>query len=303
MRIPRPGISVVAMTERLARHAALHPKRMLAIWGAIFVLSIAAIAVLLPSALTTDATVTNDPESQQGYDAMFRHLPPSDDFVNEVVLVRAPGKDVTTDRQAQLQIEQLAAALQATGRTAQVRSYFDDEDPGLLSPDKDAVVDHDRDGPGCRGRDQGRDRRRPAGRPGAARGGDHGRVHGRRRLPHALEQGSEGRRALLRASGGADRASARLRRRRRRADPGPARDRRDHLRARARRRRRPGLGGLLLRGQHAHGDGARARRRLRPLHRQPLPRGATGEGHRRSRRSGRPAGPPAAPCSSAGRRS
>jgi len=26
------------MTERLARHAALHPKRMVAIWGAIFVL-------------------------------------------------------------------------------------------------------------------------------------------------------------------------------------------------------------------------------------------------------------------------
>ena len=59
------------MTERLARHAALHPKRMLAIWGAIFVLSIAAIALLLPSAITTDATVTNDPESEQGYEAMF----------------------------------------------------------------------------------------------------------------------------------------------------------------------------------------------------------------------------------------
>ena len=128
------------MTERLARHAALHPKRMLAIWGAIFVLSAAAIAMLLPSAITTDATVTNDPESTQGYAAMFRHLPPSDDSVNEVVLARAPGKDVTTDRDAQLEIERLASALQATGRTAQVRSYFDDEDPSLLSPDRDAVA-------------------------------------------------------------------------------------------------------------------------------------------------------------------
>ena len=81
---------------------------MLAIWGAIFVLSIAAIALLLPSAITTDATVTNDPESEQGYAAIFRHLPPSDDFVNEVVLARAPGKDVTTDRDAQLEIERLA---------------------------------------------------------------------------------------------------------------------------------------------------------------------------------------------------
>ena len=128
------------MTERLARHAALHPKRMLAIWGGIFVLSIAAIALLLPSSITTDATVTNDPESEQGYDAIGRHVPPSNDFVNEVVLARAPGKDVTTDRQARLEIERLAAALQATGRTAQVLSYYDDEDPDLLSPDKDAAA-------------------------------------------------------------------------------------------------------------------------------------------------------------------
>src|ERR687897_1138359 len=128
------------MTERLARHAALHPKRMLAIWGAIFVASVAAIALLLPSAITTDADVTNDPESQQGYAAIARHLPPSDDFVNEVVLARAPGKDVTTDRDAQLEIERLASALVATGRTARVRSYFDDQDPSLLSPDREAAV-------------------------------------------------------------------------------------------------------------------------------------------------------------------
>ena len=128
------------MTERLSRHAALHPKRMLAIWGAIFVLSVAAIALLLPSAITTDATVTNDPESEQGYAALFRHLPPSDDFVNEVVLARAPGKDVTTDRPSRLEIERLAAALQATGRTFRVRSYYDDEDPSLISPDRDAVA-------------------------------------------------------------------------------------------------------------------------------------------------------------------
>ena len=79
------------MTERLARHAALHPRRMLALWGAILALSVAAIALLLPSAITTDATVTNNPESEQGYAAIGRHLPRSDDVVNEVVLARAPG--------------------------------------------------------------------------------------------------------------------------------------------------------------------------------------------------------------------
>ena len=34
------------MTERLSRHAALHPKRMVAIWIGIFVLSIASIATI-----------------------------------------------------------------------------------------------------------------------------------------------------------------------------------------------------------------------------------------------------------------
>jgi uncharacterized membrane protein YdfJ with MMPL/SSD domain len=128
------------MTERLARHAALHPKRMLAIWGAIFAASVAAIALLLPSAITTDATVTNDPESQQGYDAMGRHLPPSNDFVNEVVLVRAAGKDVTTDPEVRGEVEKLAAALQATGRTASVTTYYDSRDEGLVSPDRDSTA-------------------------------------------------------------------------------------------------------------------------------------------------------------------
>ena len=127
------------MTERLARHAALHPKRMLAIWGAILVGSIAAIALLLPSAITTDATVTNDPESQRGYDAMFR-LPPSDDNVNEVVLFHASGKDVTTNAEVRGEVERLAAALEATGRTHKVTTYYGSNDPGLVSPDRDSTA-------------------------------------------------------------------------------------------------------------------------------------------------------------------
>jgi RND superfamily putative drug exporter len=128
------------MTERLARYSALHPARMLAIWGVIFVLSVAAIALLLPSAITTDATVTNDPESEQGYAAMSRHERASDDVVNEVVLFRAPGGDVTADREVRREVEKLAAALEATGRTSSVRTTYDSNDPSLVSPDRDATV-------------------------------------------------------------------------------------------------------------------------------------------------------------------
>jgi putative drug exporter of the RND superfamily len=128
------------VTERLARHAALHPKRMIGIWAAVFALSVAAIALLLPSALTTDAEVTNNPESQQGYHALARHLPPRDDFVHEVVLARAPGKDVTSDEEAQRQIRELREAILATGRVRNVEGPLDGGDASLVSPDRDAAV-------------------------------------------------------------------------------------------------------------------------------------------------------------------
>ena len=128
------------MTERLARHAALHPKRVLAIWGGVVVLSIAAIALLLPSALTTDATVTNNPESEQGYDAIGRLLPPTGDSINEVVLFKAPGRDVTSDPDVRREVEALAAAIEATGTTRSIATYFDANDRSLVTPDRDATV-------------------------------------------------------------------------------------------------------------------------------------------------------------------
>ena len=128
------------MTERLARHAALHPKRMLAIWGVVFLLSIAAIGVLLPSAITTDARVTNDPESERGYAAESRHARPPDDFVNEVVVFRAPGKDVSKDPDVRRAVEQLADALEATGRTHRVTTAYSSNARSLVSRDRDATV-------------------------------------------------------------------------------------------------------------------------------------------------------------------
>ena len=103
-------------------------------------LSVAAIALLLPSAITTDATVTNEPESQRGYDLMVERLPPSDDFVNEVVLLRATGRDVTTDDEVRRAVEDLAFELGSTGRTARVVTFYDSGDEGLVSPDRDATV-------------------------------------------------------------------------------------------------------------------------------------------------------------------
>jgi RND superfamily putative drug exporter len=128
------------MTEKLARVAARHPVRMLSIWAAVFVLSVGAIATLLGDALTTDADVTNRPESERAYELIGERLPPSNDFVNELVLVRAPGRDVTRDAQVRAAVEGLARALRATGRIAHLETYYDAREPALVSPDRDSTV-------------------------------------------------------------------------------------------------------------------------------------------------------------------
>jgi uncharacterized membrane protein YdfJ with MMPL/SSD domain len=130
------------VTERLARAAADHPKRTLALWGAVFLASIAAIALLLPSALTSDAEVTSSPESMQAYDVIRERIPmpPPDEFVNELVLVSAPGRDVTTDPQVRAAVADLVSELEATRAVQSIRTFYDESDRTLVSPDKDSTV-------------------------------------------------------------------------------------------------------------------------------------------------------------------
>ena len=56
------------------------------------------------------------------------------------MLFRAPGRDVTTDREIRGEVERLAAALQATRRTQRVTTYYGSNDESLVSPDKDSTI-------------------------------------------------------------------------------------------------------------------------------------------------------------------
>ena len=134
------------MTEKLASAAARHPKRTVVAWSVAFFVAIAAIALLLPSAITTEADVTSDSESRRGYDLMLSRLPPrppagGDEVlaVNEVVIARSPGRSVE-DPAVRAEVERLAAALEATGATRAVRTVWSTGDRSLVSPGGDATM-------------------------------------------------------------------------------------------------------------------------------------------------------------------
>ena len=120
-------------TGRLARASSLHPWRTLALWGVVLVLSLAAIGGLLGSSLTTDAEMTNDPESYRGYDLLAEHFPPSSDYVNELVVVRSASVRVE-DPSFRGAVERLARELEATGLVQPVRTYYSTADRTLVAP-------------------------------------------------------------------------------------------------------------------------------------------------------------------------
>src|SRR5262245_34755129 len=108
------------VTGRLARAASWHPWRTLACWGAAVVLSVGAVAGLLGDTLTTDARMTNDPESYRAYDLEAAHFPPTTDYVNELVVVRS-SEHTVGQPVFRAKVAALAAALEQTGVVQPVR--------------------------------------------------------------------------------------------------------------------------------------------------------------------------------------
>ena len=267
-------------TEGLARACAVHPKRTVAVWGAVVLVSFVVIAVLLGSALTSDGDVTSNPESKQAAALIHDELPARADPERD----RGRALGSLHGRRARVPGEGAGAratAAQALGVVADAQSYYALERPvaRLEGSPRD-------DGAARDARRRGRSARRAGAvgeRTGRLPGLDHRLPDGRRRLREALRGGPAEGRAADRAAGGADRPPARVRRGRGRPRAGAARAAVDRGRGRPDRARRAGVRGLVLRREHDLGDGPRARDRLRALHPLALPGGArarAGEGRR-----------------------
>lgn len=83
-----------ASAPRLVRWSIEHPRTVLATWGVVLAAAIAAIALLMPSALNNDQVVTNGPESRVALELMDTHDAGGAGF-NEVVVVSS--RSITTD--------------------------------------------------------------------------------------------------------------------------------------------------------------------------------------------------------------
>ncbi|MBV8257114.1 MAG: hypothetical protein JO073_04780, partial [Actinobacteria bacterium] len=123
------------LTERLARRAAAHPKRMLAIWGIAVLAALALAATLLNGRLASNATVTGHPASAQAADLASEGFPGP--HPTDVVVVRSATHAVT-DPAYRAYVAALVAKMRATGHVFYAQSYLSGKAP--VSADRHATL-------------------------------------------------------------------------------------------------------------------------------------------------------------------
>jgi uncharacterized membrane protein YdfJ with MMPL/SSD domain len=126
-------------TERIARACARRPGRTLAVWLLALVVAVGAIGALLE--LTTEGSITSNPESEQGYEAIGRHFPPdpTSDYVNEFIVVRS--ERLTVDDPAfRDKTLKVLDAVQTSGATHNAESFYESMDVSLVSTSRRATV-------------------------------------------------------------------------------------------------------------------------------------------------------------------
>src|SRR5581483_11434120 len=236
----------MGLTGRLARTCAAHPRRTLAAWA---VAVLAALALVAPSlhGLSSEGKVIGSPPSIEAKNAIAKAFPATAAQAKADVVVVTSSRYTATSPQAQSFAHRLLAALYATNQVSHVQ-------PAGVSADGHAalvslVIKSDT-GP----------KQVEAALARLSHGGFTATITGFRSSNYDFGQQSQ-----------QDLASGEL------AFGLPAAhgDPVDHRRAWPRRAALARVHALDVHREHAHGDGSRARDRLLPLRRLPLPRGAS----------------------------
>jgi uncharacterized membrane protein YdfJ with MMPL/SSD domain len=125
-------------TEGLARACAVHPKRTVALWGTVVLVSFVVIALLLGNALTSDGDVTSNPDSKAAA-ALIRDSFPPEPTPSEIVVVRSDRYTVG-DAAFKAKVAALGARAEELGVVAEAQSYYASGDKSLVSKDRHATM-------------------------------------------------------------------------------------------------------------------------------------------------------------------
>jgi RND superfamily putative drug exporter len=125
-------------STRLAEFATRRPRRVLAAWGVIVLVSLGLIGTLLGSGLTSDAKLTNHPESDAAQKLIDARLPNQTEF-DEVIVMRS-ARAVVTDAAFATRVRTLIRDARRSGSVKEISSYLDPGGKVLVSADRHATV-------------------------------------------------------------------------------------------------------------------------------------------------------------------
>src|SRR5918999_1003324 len=129
----------MGLTERIARACAVHPGRTFAAWGVALVASILCLLFVM-TGLTTEPTLTNNPQSDKAADAIHGAFPLDPQrTVTDVVVVRSESHMVD-DPEFREFVARLEREGRATGGIAGGTTYYATNDRSLVSADGHATL-------------------------------------------------------------------------------------------------------------------------------------------------------------------
>ena len=123
---------------RLAVFATRRPRRVLAVWGVLVLVSFGLIGTLLDSALTSDSSLTNHPESATAQKLIDARLP-DQNAADEVIVLRSE-RSVVSDVAFARRVRALVREVRADGNVQHISSYLDPGGKTLISKDRHATV-------------------------------------------------------------------------------------------------------------------------------------------------------------------
>ena len=130
--------SGTSITQRFAHVSAVHPWRLLGVWGLILAASIVAIATLLGSAFTSDGNITTNPDSTRAQQVIAENFPQTD-RIDDAVIIYA--SELTSDNpEFKAFVAEVRSLIEATGAAETVRDPYDPDQSGLSEDGHAAVV-------------------------------------------------------------------------------------------------------------------------------------------------------------------